>query len=367
MSALELRDRLGAATLFVSARSHNRGVAQDRQARGTMHHIRILLFAASIVLSVPTPGQAWIEDGASSAHDTPASSAVSTLGSCHVACEHDQAPEADAELEQARAYLLETAKPGGTMVRQGPGLAIERLHPEFTKRLAAAIREARVAGLADAGIFSAYRPPAFGVGGFADKFYSLHAYGLAVDMFGIGNAGSAEAKVWHETAARHGIVCPYGYRNRVEWNHCQPTKLEAVKSNNPLRVTITGAGPVDLKQMFEVGNRLIADVQTALRSVIENRPVPVIYTASNARLSVARRTPRRSARLRTTKPRTFASRQINASRAGVKGRARSVKSMPTRSVKSAQARSVKSTSTRSVKSTSSRTRGKVVVLVKRAK
>jgi len=49
-------------------------------------------------------------------------------------------------------------------------------------RLAGAVHEARDAGLSSAGVYSAYRPPAFGVGGFSDKFNSLHAYGLAVDI-----------------------------------------------------------------------------------------------------------------------------------------------------------------------------------------
>src|SRR5262249_10542670 len=75
-----------------------------------------------------------------------------------------------AEISAARAYVVETAHPGYTMTLQGPELAVERLHPEFVVRLANAIREARNVGLPFAGIFSAYRPPAFGVGGFADKF-----------------------------------------------------------------------------------------------------------------------------------------------------------------------------------------------------
>src|SRR5262245_53683484 len=97
----------------------------------------------------------------------------------------EHAPETD-ERARARAYLIETATPGYTMTRQGPERAIGRLHPEFVKRLATAITEARGAGLPFAGIFSAYRPPAFGVGGFVDKFHSLHTYGLAVDVTGIG-------------------------------------------------------------------------------------------------------------------------------------------------------------------------------------
>src|SRR5829696_7142454 len=39
-------------------------------------------------------------------------------------------------IASARAYLIETARPGDTMTRQGPELAIGRLHPEFVIRLA---------------------------------------------------------------------------------------------------------------------------------------------------------------------------------------------------------------------------------------
>jgi hypothetical protein len=61
-------------------------------------------------------------------------------------------PEGVAE---ARAYLVETASPGYTMMLQGPEVAIGRLHPEFAVRLEHAIREARSAGLTTAAIFSA--------------------------------------------------------------------------------------------------------------------------------------------------------------------------------------------------------------------
>ena len=117
---------------------------------------------------------------------------------------------------EARAYLLETASPGYTMTLQGPEVAISRLHPEFAVRLESAIREARNAGLPFAGVFSAYRPPMFGVGGFSDKFNSLHTYGLAVDMRGIGRPGSPEAQLWHQIAAKNGVVCPYGPGDRAE-------------------------------------------------------------------------------------------------------------------------------------------------------
>jgi len=162
------------------------------------------------------------------------------------------------KIAEARAYLTETASPGYTMTLQGAELAIGRLHPEFAVRLENAIREARSAGLPSAGIFSAYRPPAFGVGGFSDKFNSLHTYGLAVDMYGIGSPGSSEAQLWHQIAAKNGVVCPYGPRDRAEWNHCQPTTVKIILADNPLRETVTPKGPINLQGMFEVGDSVIA-------------------------------------------------------------------------------------------------------------
>jgi hypothetical protein len=247
-----------------------------------MDKYKALLLAGLLV--APAFNVASAGDGAAKTARSAAQSAAEI--EAQLKCEGPSCDD-DEALEQARAYLVETARPGGTMVRQGADLAIERLHPEFTKRLANAIRDARGAGLSDAGIFSAYRPPVFGVGGFSDKYYSLHAYGLAVDMYGIGRPGSDEARRWHEIAAKHGVVCPYGYRNKVEWNHCQPTALAAVKAQNPLRATITGAGPIDLERMFEVGDRFIADIKSTLKSVIADRVAPTVKTA-RARLAAAR-------------------------------------------------------------------------------
>jgi len=171
--------------------------------------------------------------------------------------------------------LVETASPGYTMTLQGAELAIGRLHPEFAIRLEHAIREARSEGLAFAGVFSAYRPPAFGVGGFSDKFNSLHTYGLAVDMRGIGSPGSPEAQLWHRIAAKNGVVCPYGPRDRAEWNHCQPTSVKMILAENPLRETVTAAGPFDLETMFEAGNPMIEDVASAAESLSRAVPTPV--------------------------------------------------------------------------------------------
>src|SRR5262249_55856638 len=140
----------------------------------------------------------------------------------------------------------------------GTRARIGRLHPEFVRRLAAAIAEARAAGLPFAGIFSAYRPPVFGVGRFADKFHSLHTYGLAVDVTGIGAPGTPNALLWHEIAARHGVICPYGPHNLAEWNHCQPTWVKIILSDNPLRETVTADGPINLEDMFETAYSLLA-------------------------------------------------------------------------------------------------------------
>jgi hypothetical protein len=200
-------------------------------------------------------------------------------------------PERSTEIDEtgrARAYLIETATPGYTMTRQGPERAIGRLHPEFVKRLAAVIKEARGAGLPFAGIFSAYRPPAFGVGGFVDKFHSLHTYGLAVDVTGIGAPGTPSALLWHEIAARHGVICPYGPHNPVEWNHCQPTWVKIILADNPLRETVTADGPISLEDMFEVGYLLIAGSVTVGASTSD--PTGHFLKQTQARTAMAVRT-----------------------------------------------------------------------------
>jgi hypothetical protein len=186
-----------------------------------------------------------------------------------------------AEIAQARAYLIETASAGYTMTLQGSEVAIGRLHPEFAARLEHAIRQARSAGLQFAAIFSAYRPPAFGVGGFSDKFNSLHTYGLAVDMRGIGSPGSPEAELWHQIAAKNGVVCPYGPRDPAEWNHCQPTSVKIILTDNPLRQTVSPAGPFDLENMFELGNLLIEDVASAAEYFSPALRLPVTTKASD--------------------------------------------------------------------------------------
>jgi hypothetical protein len=207
-------------------------------------------------------------------------------------CAADQ-PCAKPDVVSERAYLIKTATPGGTMVRQGPDVAIGRLHPEFVTRLAAAIREARASGLSDVGIFSAYRPPAYGVGGFKNKFNSLHAYGLAVDMHGIGAPGSSEARLWTRIAAKHGVACPYGVNNPAEWNHCQPTRIKMVRADSPLVKTIAPQGPINPLNMFEAGKGLIESVAKLFASfggtpaTIERSDKSIRVAAHGKRVRVA--------------------------------------------------------------------------------
>jgi hypothetical protein len=164
---------------------------------------------------------------------------------------------AKADPELARHYLAETATPGGTMSTQGVLQSLQCLNPTFALALAAAIQEGREQ-LPELGVYSACRPPALRVGGFADKHKSLHAYGLAVDMHGIGRPGSKEARYWHGVARAHGLVNPYGFRHRAEWNHYQATRTMMIGSRHPMRNRITARGPIDLPELWEAQGDMLS-------------------------------------------------------------------------------------------------------------
>jgi hypothetical protein len=156
------------------------------------------------------------------------------------------------EVDAARRYLVRVACPGNTMNRQGEDLAIGRLHPVFAVRLAAGIQQARREGLPGACPFSTYRPPAFGVGGYSNKYDSMHAYGLAADMRGIGGPGSTHALTWWRVAHENGLYLPYGPYNHAEWNHTQllHQKGQEFVASHPVRRTISGYAPIDLMAMW---------------------------------------------------------------------------------------------------------------------
>src|SRR5262249_29831940 len=139
--------------------------------------------------------------------------------------------------------------------------------------LANAIRDARESGLRLAGVFSAYRPPAFGIGGFSDKFNSLHSYGLAVDLAGIGEPRSPQTQRWPQDAPPRGREWPHGPPNRAGRNPGQPTSLKMILADSPLRDTITADGPVSLAAMFERGDAVIGSSGDPVKIVGKELPV----------------------------------------------------------------------------------------------
>lgn len=149
----------------------------------------------------------------------------------------------------ARRYTSEVSTTrGNTMQRQGER-SLDLLHPQTVQRFALAAREARAEGI-PVGIYSAYRPPAMGVGGFRDKYRSTHAYGLGFDVEGIGRPGSDTAKRWYEIATKYGLHNPYGPGHRKEWNHYQLVPERSANEIEGLRDTITGWGPEDPSTMW---------------------------------------------------------------------------------------------------------------------
>src|SRR4029079_2712727 len=74
---------------------------------------------------------------------------------------------------------------------------------------------------------------------------------------------------------KNGVVCPYGPRDRAEWNHCQPTSIKIILADNPLRDTVNSQGPFDLETMFEIGSNIIEDVASAAESLSKAAPTPV--------------------------------------------------------------------------------------------
>jgi hypothetical protein len=176
-------------------------------------------------------------------------------------------------LDGALDYLVASVvDPGGTMERQGIRTSIERLHPAFVIRLAKAVQDARASGI-PAFVFSAYRPPALGVGGYANKFASAHAYGLAADMGGIGEACSSAAKEWKAIANRNGLFIPYGACNGAEFNHVQLMEEHGeqfVGEHPKMRKSIDSDGPIDLLAMWiESGIDLIVGKITP---IVEGEP-----------------------------------------------------------------------------------------------
>jgi len=188
-------------------------------------------------------------------------------------------PPAQEVVNEARAYLVRTSTAqrercvGDTMARQGVEVAIGRLHPVMAVRVARSIEQARNEGI-PACVYSAFRPPAFGVGGFSDKYNSAHAYGIAVDFGGIDRPASKTARRCQEIAASNGLYSLYGPGDRAEWNHYQLIPVRRIAANNPLRDTITASGPKN-------------EVAVWIKSGVPlDKVEPVAFRAENAVISM---------------------------------------------------------------------------------
>lgn len=136
----------------------------------------------------------------------------------------------DGGVSAARSFLnsvsANPARPGDT----------SNLHPSFAVNLAGAIQDARSQGL-NAFLQSGYRAPGqlISQGDHSLAAYydasgaSMHSYGAAADIGGIGSAGSPQAQQWAQIANQHGLSNPYGVNNPREFNHWQlvPWTLES--------------------------------------------------------------------------------------------------------------------------------------------
>ena len=156
-------------------------------------------------------------------------------------------------LAETRVFLKGRAVPSDSINAQGRTVALGRLHSTFAENLGRAVRQAQSEGI-NVTINSAYRPPGLRIGGYRNKFHSLHAYGLAVDVQGIGGVGSETAKRWHEIASENGLYNPYGVNHEKEFNHFQAVPeygRQFVEANPQLRAAITAEGPIDVEAMWE--------------------------------------------------------------------------------------------------------------------
>ena len=252
-------------------RAEHHRATRHREARRHRHPVeaRMRHQKQAVERSEPRPARVVAPPTPKPSYDAARAAALGAFLDIPEGWEDGMAETAE-DLTLDRTYLVRTACPGYTMDRQGPETAIGRLNPTFVHRLAAAHREASRAGI-EVCIFSAYRPPAFGVGGFRDKFESAHSYGLAVDEGGLGGAGSSDAILFRKIAARHGIYSPYSVYSRAEYNHYQPTRARLVAEAAPLRRTITADGPVSLDRMGKVAEDIIAPV--GLEPEVDTEPV----------------------------------------------------------------------------------------------
>jgi hypothetical protein len=97
---------------------------------------------------------------------------------------------------------------------------VSNFNPVFASRLAAALRQARAAGL-PVSLMSGFREPgqtgsAYDAGG-----NSSHTYGLASDISGLDGPNGKITQQWAQIAEANGLHNPYGIGDKAEFNHWQ--------------------------------------------------------------------------------------------------------------------------------------------------
>jgi hypothetical protein len=104
---------------------------------------------------------------------------------------------------------------------------VSNMNPDFAARLAAAIKQARDAGL-PVGVMSGYRDDSTTGSAYDAGGNSSHGYGLASDISGLDGPNGKITNAWAQIASANGLHNPYGVGNKAEFNHWQlpPQPLE---------------------------------------------------------------------------------------------------------------------------------------------
>ena len=104
---------------------------------------------------------------------------------------------------------------------------VSNMNPDFASRLAAALKQARDAGL-PVGLMSGYRDDSTTGSAYDAGGNSSHGYGLASDISGLDGPNGRITNAWAQIASANGLHNPYGVGNKAEFNHWQlpPQPLE---------------------------------------------------------------------------------------------------------------------------------------------
>jgi hypothetical protein len=97
---------------------------------------------------------------------------------------------------------------------------VSNMNPDFASRLAAAIKQARDAGL-PVGVMSGYRGDTTTGSAYDAGGNSSHGYGLASDISGLDGPNGKITNAWAQIASANGLHNPYGVGNKAEFNHWQ--------------------------------------------------------------------------------------------------------------------------------------------------